>query len=155
MYECLIGYPPFYADEPMVTCRKIVNWKKTLVFPPEAHLSKEAEDIIRKLVCDVNSRLTFDEIKKHAFFESVDWSNISTSTPPIVPEVTSPTDIRNFDKFEEIGPKPADQDESKVRLAVNRSTPDPNNMQFLGYTFKRYDDKRPDLASMFGEEEEQ
>ena len=25
LYECLVGYPPFYADEPMQTCRKIVN----------------------------------------------------------------------------------------------------------------------------------
>src|SRR5687767_4266176 len=31
MYECLVGYPPFYAEDPMSTCRKIVNWKKTLV----------------------------------------------------------------------------------------------------------------------------
>lgn len=23
MYEMLIGYPPFYADDPMTTCRKV------------------------------------------------------------------------------------------------------------------------------------
>ena len=23
MYEMLIGYPPFYSDEPMATCRKV------------------------------------------------------------------------------------------------------------------------------------
>ena len=23
MYEMLVGYPPFYSDEPMSTCRKV------------------------------------------------------------------------------------------------------------------------------------
>ena len=54
MYECLIGYPPFYADDPMATCRKIVNWRKTLVFPDESNLSEEAEDLIRKYVTKFN-----------------------------------------------------------------------------------------------------
>ena len=31
-----VGYPPFYSDDPMTTCRKIVNWRTTLRFPPEA-----------------------------------------------------------------------------------------------------------------------
>jgi len=48
MYECLVGYPPFYADDPMTTCRNIVNWKKHLVFPPEAELSQAAMDAISK-----------------------------------------------------------------------------------------------------------
>lgn len=25
MYEMLVGYPPFYSDEPMTTCRKVCN----------------------------------------------------------------------------------------------------------------------------------
>jgi serine/threonine kinase 38 len=25
MYEMLVGYPPFYSDEPMSTCRKVSN----------------------------------------------------------------------------------------------------------------------------------
>ena len=36
MYEMMVGYPPFYSDDPMATCRKIVNWRSTLRFPPEA-----------------------------------------------------------------------------------------------------------------------
>ena len=67
MYECLVGYPPFYAEDPMSTCRKIVNWRKTLVrflkarpleahflgfivqvFPDEAKLSPESVDLMKK-----------------------------------------------------------------------------------------------------------
>ena len=25
MYECLVGYTPFYADDPLETCRKVGN----------------------------------------------------------------------------------------------------------------------------------
>ena len=26
LYEMLIGYPPFFSDEPTETCKKILNW---------------------------------------------------------------------------------------------------------------------------------
>jgi serine/threonine protein kinase len=65
MYECLVGYPPFYADEPMQTCRKIVNWKRTLTFPPEVKLSLSAEDLIRNLITSSNKRYGIDQIKSH------------------------------------------------------------------------------------------
>ena len=35
MYEMMVGYPPFYSDDPVTTCRKIVNWRTCLRFPPE------------------------------------------------------------------------------------------------------------------------
>ena len=38
MYEMLVGYPPFYSDDPVSTCRKIVNWRQCLRFPPEVRL---------------------------------------------------------------------------------------------------------------------
>merc|ERR1711937_394512 len=46
MYECLVGYPPFYAEHPMETCRKIVRYPETLKIPPEAGLSWAAKDCI-------------------------------------------------------------------------------------------------------------
>ncbi|KAM7472512.1 hypothetical protein LguiA_010695 [Lonicera macranthoides] len=60
MYEMLVGYPPFYSDDPMSTCKKIVNWKTHLKFPEEAELSSEAKDLISKLLCNVNQRLGAD-----------------------------------------------------------------------------------------------
>ncbi|XP_047332496.1 serine/threonine-protein kinase tricornered-like [Impatiens glandulifera] len=57
MYEMLVGYPPFYSDEPMATCRKIINWKTHLKFPEEAELSPEAKDLVSKLLCNVDKRL--------------------------------------------------------------------------------------------------
>ena len=28
MYESLVGYTPFYADDPVMTCRKILRWQQ-------------------------------------------------------------------------------------------------------------------------------
>merc|ERR1719420_2376820 len=62
MYECLVGYPPFYAEEPLQTCRKIVNYKRTLKIPMEAGLSREAKDIIYKLICTHKTRIGYQGI---------------------------------------------------------------------------------------------
>lgn len=35
MFECLIGWPPFCAEDAHDTYRKIVDWKKTLYFPED------------------------------------------------------------------------------------------------------------------------
>eukprot|EP00456_Euglypha_rotunda_P043141 TRINITY_DN3372_c0_g1_i6.p1 TRINITY_DN3372_c0_g1~~TRINITY_DN3372_c0_g1_i6.p1 ORF type:complete len:462 (+),score=72.71 TRINITY_DN3372_c0_g1_i6:165-1388(+) len=127
MFECLVGYPPFYAEDPMSTCRKIVNWKKTLVFPQEARVSDAAKDLINKLVCDASTRISFEELKQHKFFEGLDWDNLSKAKPPLIPEVTGPTDTQHFDDF------PDDEDLG----SPDDSTPMDTVQPFDGFTFKR------------------
>lgn len=125
MYECLVGYPPFYADDPMSTCRKIVNWKKTLVFPAEANLSEAAKDCVFKLCTDAKKRITFEQLQKHPFFKGVDWANIRKAKAIVTPELASDVDTRHFDKFEE-------QQDDEEGPAENDGT-----QSFIGYTFKR------------------
>jgi len=48
MYECLVGWPPFCADDRRDTYRKIVNWPQCLYFPEEINLSREAVSLIRR-----------------------------------------------------------------------------------------------------------
>lgn len=89
-YEMVVGYPPFFADEPSVTCQKILHWKKTLHVPREAGLSKEAVDLIKRLVCDSNDRLGsrgVEEIKAHQFFKGIDWEKLKDVKAPWVPKV--------------------------------------------------------------------
>jgi len=79
LYEMLVGYPPFYGDDPMVTCRKILCFQTVLAFPPEAGLSAEAVSLIRALLSDRECRLGrrgADEIKAHPFFAKIDWSRL-------------------------------------------------------------------------------
>lgn len=47
MFECLVGWPPFCAEDTHDTYRKIVNWREALYFPEELVLGREAEDMIR------------------------------------------------------------------------------------------------------------
>lgn len=137
MYECLVGYPPFYADDPMTTCRKIVNWKKSLVFPEEAKLSPEARDMISRMITDSSKRLTFEQIKSHPFFKGFDWENVRKMRSPIVPKVESELDTQNFDQFEE---NEDGQDDGAEDTAA-----------FVGYTFKRVEPPKAIGADFFSQ----
>lgn len=48
LFEMLVGYPPFFAENPSATCKKVLDWKNTFVIPKEARLSMEATDLLRR-----------------------------------------------------------------------------------------------------------
>lgn len=62
------GYPPFCSESPQETYRKVMNWRETLVFPPEVPISKNSRSLIQRFVelhslCNnfgVNSLLNLD-----------------------------------------------------------------------------------------------
>ncbi|KAH0469015.1 hypothetical protein IEQ34_002247 [Dendrobium chrysotoxum] len=92
MYEMLVGYPPFYSEDPMSTCRKIVNWRHYLKFPDEAKLSPEAKDLISKLLCNVEQRLGTrgaQEIKAHPWFKGIPWDKLYQMEAAFKPETAT------------------------------------------------------------------
>ncbi|CAD8094960.1 unnamed protein product [Paramecium sonneborni] len=130
LFEMLVGYPPFFSDDPSSTCQKIINWKKTLVIPQEAKLSPAATDLILRLMTDASNRLGINgvnEIKAHPFFAGIDWKNLRSKVSPYIPEIKSELDTRNFDKFEEQEPWVPQDSGKSARKDVN----------FIGYTFNR------------------
>jgi hypothetical protein len=48
MYEMIMGFPPFCADDPQTTYKKIIHWRENLFFPPETPISNAARDMITK-----------------------------------------------------------------------------------------------------------
>uniref|UniRef100_A0A0R0GAV6 non-specific serine/threonine protein kinase n=1 Tax=Glycine max TaxID=3847 RepID=A0A0R0GAV6_SOYBN len=105
MYEMLVGYPPFYSDDPVSTCRKIVHWKNHLKFPEEARLTPEAKDLICKLLCGVPHRLGTrgaEEIKAHPWFKDVMWDRLYEMEAAFKPQVNGELDTQNFMKFDEV-----------------------------------------------------
>jgi len=144
MYECLVGYPPFYADDPMTTCRKIVNWKKTLVFPPESKLSPEATDLINRLICDAPRRLTFDQMKAHPYFAGMNWDSLRSMDAKIKPKVASEVSTENFDTFEE---ERGDEDASPA--ASGGAATSGGDQNFVGFTFARPTKREAVMSSMF------
>jgi len=100
----IVGYPPFFSDDPSITCQKILQWKKTLIIPTDVNLSSQAINLIKQLICDTDHRLGKHgayEIKQHPFFEGINWKTIRSSIAPFIPDLSSEIDTSNFDKFEE------------------------------------------------------
>ncbi|KAL2653434.1 hypothetical protein R1flu_021562 [Riccia fluitans] len=162
MFEMLVGYPPFYSDDPMNTCRKIVNWRTYLKFPEEAKLSSEAKDLICRLLCDVDHRLSSDEIKRHPWFKGVQWDRLYEMDAAFKPEVNGELDTQNFEKFEEVQPHSQHTSKSGPWRKMLTS----KDVNFVGYTYKNLDvfkgmhapiaelkkkpqPKRPSIVSIF------
>ncbi|KAI3898604.1 hypothetical protein MKW98_000717 [Papaver atlanticum] len=151
MYEMLVGYPPFYSDEPMSTCRKIVNWRTHLKFPEEAKLSVEAKDLIGKLLCNVEQRLGTkgaNEIKAHPWFDGVEWDRLYQMEAAFIPEVNDELDTQNFEKFEEA----ENQIQTSAKSGPWRKMLSSKDINFVGYTYKNFeivnDHQVPGLAEL-------
>ncbi|WCJ42726.1 Protein kinase family protein [Euphorbia peplus] len=138
MYEMLVGYPPFYSDDPVTTCRKIVHWKNHLIFPEEARMTPEAKDLISRLLCDVEHRLGTlgaDQIKAHPWFKDVAWDRLYEMEAAFKPEVNGELDTQNFMKFDEVEPVPTRRGSGPGRKAMLT----PEDLSFVGYTYKNFD----------------
>lgn len=104
MFEMLVGYPPFCSETAQETYRRIINWKHTLRFPEDCHISLEAKHLIQALCCDQHERLGkggIEEIKKHPFFKGIDWDKIRELQAPIVPELKDQYDTHYFDEYKD------------------------------------------------------
>ncbi len=161
MFECLIGWPPFCADDPHDTYRKIVDWRHSLYFPPDITLGPEAEHLIRRLVislrslsstrdycliiynsliCDHTERLGHEngaaEVRSHAFFRGVVFEDLRKIGAPFKPKLRSNVDVTYF-PIEEI-----DQTEQSSTMPTVQETQAEESAEmvlpFVGYTFKRF-----------------
>ncbi|CAL9762186.1 unnamed protein product [Musa acuminata subsp. burmannicoides] len=139
MYEMLVGYPPFYSDDPITTCRKIVHWRNHLIFPEDARLSPEAKDLICRLLCDVEHRIGSrgaDQLKAHPWFKDIIWDKLYEMEAAFKPEVNGELDTQNFLKFDELDPPtPARTGSGPTRKKLLNA----QDLSFVGYTFKNFD----------------
>jgi protein-serine/threonine kinase len=145
MFECLVGWPPFCAEDSHDTYRKVVNWRQTLYFPDDIRLGVEAENLIRSMVCNTENRLGrggAHELKNHAFFRGVDFDSLRRIRAPFEPRLTSNIDTTYFPTDE------IDQTDNATILKAqaiqqNRNTQAEESpemsLPFIGYTFKRFD----------------
>ena len=139
MFEMMIGYPPFYSESSTETCKKILDWKNNLEIKPEVNISKEAIDILKKLINDPDKRLGrngADEIKKHPYFKTINWQHIKeTLIPPFIPELNGPYDATYFDEYEETEPFYPLNNNSKYKKYQKK------DMCFVDFTYNRENDK--------------
>ncbi|GFR07382.1 serine/threonine-protein kinase tricornered-like isoform X1 [Argiope bruennichi] len=137
MYEMLMGYPPFCSETPQETYRKVMNWRETLIFPPEVPISNEARDLIQRFCCEADKRIGagggVEEIKQHPFFKGIDWAHIRERPAAILVDVKSIDDTSNFDEFPDV--------DLKIPSAPAPKEGDPGykDWVFINYTFRRFE----------------
>ncbi|CAK4032843.1 Serine threonine- kinase cot-1 [Lecanosticta acicola] len=142
MFECLVGWPPFCAEEPHDTYRKIVDWPRHLNFPPDQQLGPEAEHFIRSLICDSQNRLGrvhgAAELKAHPFFHGVNWDQLRRIRAPFEPKLQSNVDTQYFpiDEIPQVDNSAALRAQTEASMGQEEST---LSLPFIGYTYKRFD----------------
>jgi len=98
MFECLVGYTPFYAEDPVTTCRKILRWRQCLELPAEteAKLSSECIDFLTCLLAGPDCRIGsskngtefengFKQVVQHPWFKGFDWDGLPDREGPLLP----------------------------------------------------------------------
>jgi len=179
MYECLVGYTPFYAEDPVSTCKKILHWQQCLSVPDEVRrsVSRECLDFMGCLLSAPENRIGkdssggFEEIVKHPWFASFNWSGLHDRPGPLIPtgcenmaemleylkfcpksdarfphlidEIT-----RNFDKF------PDAVDSLNPGGKTSRVEVNTLDNQFVGYTYKRKRKPRLPISGQLFDEEQ-
>ncbi|KAE8582997.1 hypothetical protein XENTR_v10020408 [Xenopus tropicalis] len=102
IFEMLVGECPFPGDDEEEVFDSIVN--EEVRYP--RFLSNDAINIIRKLLRKSPERRLgagvgdAEEIKPQLFFQEIDWDALYAQQvkPPVVPILSDPFDIRNFDE---------------------------------------------------------
>lgn len=92
MFEFLVGIPPFNDESAEKIFSNImegkIDWPE-IGDDPETQISEQAFDLLKQLLNpDFSNRLgwdTIDSIKKHRFFEGIDWWELRRKPGPIIP----------------------------------------------------------------------
>ncbi|ORX91060.1 serine/threonine protein kinase 15 [Basidiobolus meristosporus CBS 931.73] len=99
LFEFLVGYPPFMDETPEAIFKNILN--HAIDWPPEGILSDSAKDLISKLLTvDPEVRLKSEgiyRVKKHPFFDGINWDNMREHEPPFIPDPIDQLDTSYFD----------------------------------------------------------
>lgn len=167
MYECLVGYTPFYAEDPVTTCRKILRWRQCLEIPTEIKrkLSHECIDFMSCLLVGPESRIGsntvnatefengFIQVVHHPWFHKFDWDGLHGRSGPMLPAgahefprllgflQTCPKSDPNFGQLVKRITQNFDTFEdfgSKLDSAEGRRRVNTNSLdQFYDYTYRR------------------
>lgn len=97
---------PLSTTDPQDTYRKVMNWRDTLIFPPESPISEEAKETVVRFCCEAERRLGsqkgIEDVKSVPFFRGVDWEHIRERPAAIAVDVRSIDDTSNFDDFPDV-----------------------------------------------------
>lgn len=136
-----------------------MNWRETLIFPPETPISEEARETIVRFCCEADRRMGsqkgIEEVKSVSFFRGVDWEHIRERPAAIPVDVRSIDDTSNFDDFPDVALEIRELIFAKFQtnflmkncfFSASASAPSPTqdgevlkDWVFINYTFKRFE----------------
>ncbi|KAF6719949.1 Serine/threonine-protein kinase Sgk1 [Oryzias melastigma] len=100
LYEMLYGLPPFYSRNTAEMYNNILH--KTPALKP--NVSNAGRELLEGLLQKertkrLGAKDDFLELKYHSFFSPINWDDLMAKkiTPPFIPSVSGPTDLRHFD----------------------------------------------------------
>lgn len=143
-YELVCEVTPFHEDNVHETYSKILTYceesklKELISFPADLKLSIHFKSLIESLVTNPSKRLNYESIRKHPFFENINWESLRSEVPPIIPSLQSEDDISNFEDFNRKKTKIIDT--GTKNTAITTSTVNSNefcgkDLPFIGYSF--------------------
>lgn len=116
--------------------------QKYFALPESPKFSDESADLLSKLICSQEKRLSdANQIKSHPFFKNIDWDHMHERTPPFLPKLESDVDTVNFFGNEEescgmtlsgVGSK------GNVNAMQRDRAFTGNQLSFVGYSFNRH-----------------
>ena len=137
MFECLCGYAPFHANDPLATCRKIVRYQRYFKIPGDIKLTKQAVDLMNNLVCPAHRRIGWDKITAHPWFKKLDWDNLGEIEPAFKPNLKTEYDAKYFDESIEQEFDDLDGDDDDKIGQSGFSTSADNANKVFAYTYTR------------------
>jgi len=150
LFEAVAGYPPFAGSTVDETWENLRDWKHTLRRPQydsqegdydqSYWISDRTWDLITRLVAEKSRRFkNVAEIRRHIYFDEVEWSGLRGYTAPFVPELDSETDAGYFDDFgnpEDMAKyKEVHEKQEALEKMADRDA-DMNRGVFVGFTFR-------------------
>jgi len=150
MYECLVGYTPFYAEDPVSTCRKILRWRQCLEIPAETkrQLSPECIDFLSCLLASPEYRIGsgngssgdyengFAQIVRHPWFNGFDFEGIHHTNGPLLPAGSN-----EFDDLLEFL-KTCPKSDPRFKPLIQRVTQNFDTFEDYGSTFENSEGRR-------------
>ncbi|GAM24211.1 hypothetical protein SAMD00019534_073860 [Acytostelium subglobosum LB1] len=150
LFEMLFGDTPFAGETAEDVFKNIIDWKKVLDWDYLGpYFSDNARDLLQRLLCEPEKRLTPEELKLHPFFDGIDWENIKNIEPPFVPQVQSDVDLSYFVDAKDINEEDGDYEEVVEAVTNNADNEDApqapeeqdetfRSMPFGGFNFQRF-----------------
>ncbi|KAK3787038.1 hypothetical protein RRG08_037316 [Elysia crispata] len=133
-YEMLYGATPFTNEHATMvsTYANIMNHKKSLRLPDTGgSVSREAKDLIQKLLTDAHNRLGWEGIKNHSFFDGLDLDCMRSKEAAFIPSVSGLDDTTNFDEVEKV------QQQPNVEALKPQADFSGRHLPFVGFTFTK------------------